>query len=106
MNTLYFDKRKSGLSLIDDLPWGVHFCHFYETREDILDILLPYFRAGLENNELCLWVTAGPIGTAEAKEALLQAVPDFKGYARRGQIEIISHLRWRAGEKMPAGHLA
>jgi len=106
MNTLHFDKRKSGLTLIDDLPWGVHFCQFYQTQEDILGILLPYFRAGLENNELCLWVTAGPVNTAEAKEALRKAVPGFESYARSGQMEIISCRRWRAGEKMPASNLS
>ncbi len=46
------EMRKSGIELVDDLPWGTHFCQFYETKEDLLTTLIPYFRAGLENNEL------------------------------------------------------
>lgn len=50
-------KRNSGIALVGDLPWGSHFCQFYTTKQDMLDIVVPYFRAGLEGNELCVWVT-------------------------------------------------
>lgn len=53
--------RKSGIALAGDLPWGKHFCLFYETREDLFDILIPYFKAGLEKNERCLWVLSEPL---------------------------------------------
>jgi len=43
--------RRSGLELIGDVPWGTHFCQFYETKQDLIDTLVPYFRAGLEDNE-------------------------------------------------------
>ena len=46
--------RKTGISVIGDRPWGTHFCRFYETKRDLLDTLVPYFKAGLENNEFCL----------------------------------------------------
>ncbi len=74
---MHFDKRKSGISLIDDLPWGSHFCQFYQTRKDLLDILVPYFKAGLENNELCVWVTPEGLDVEVAKKALKKAVPPF-----------------------------
>ena len=44
-------KRKMGIQFIDNAPWGAHFCLFYETKEDLLDMLIPYFKAGFENNE-------------------------------------------------------
>jgi hypothetical protein len=53
--------RKSGIDIIGDLPWGAHFCQFYQTKEDLMDILVPYFKAGLENNEFCLWFTLYPV---------------------------------------------
>ncbi|WP_229391193.1 PocR ligand-binding domain-containing protein [Methanosarcina sp. DH2] len=81
--------RKSGIDIIGDVPWGTHFCQFYQTKEDLIEIIVPYFKAGLENNELCLWVTSEPLKTNEAKEALERAVPDLKIYLDRGQIEII-----------------
>lgn len=36
--------RKTGIGVVGDIHWGPHFCHFYETKEDLLDILPPYFR--------------------------------------------------------------
>lgn len=91
---MQFDKRKSGISSIGDLPWGSHFCQFYQTKEDLLDILVPYFRAGLENNEFCLWVISRPLGAADVKKALEKAVPHFEEYAEKGQMEIIPYYRW------------
>ena len=25
-----------------DIPWGTHVCQFYQTKEDLVDILVPY----------------------------------------------------------------
>ncbi|MHC4363643.1 MAG: MEDS domain-containing protein, partial [Planctomycetota bacterium] len=43
--------RNSGIKVIGDVPWGTHLCQFYKTKEDLIDILVPYFKAGLQNNE-------------------------------------------------------
>lgn len=86
--------RKTGIELIGDVPWGTHFCQFYQTKEDLIDILVPYFRAGLENNEFCMWVTAEPLNAEEAKKAMEKALPDFLRYLENGQIEIISYRDW------------
>ncbi len=83
--------RKSGIDIIGDVPWGTHFCQFYQTKEDLVDILVPYFKAGLENNEFCLWITSQPLEVEEAIEALRKAVPDADVYLEKGQIEIISY---------------
>ena len=93
---MQFDKRKSGISLIDDLPWGSHFCQFYQTRKDLLDKLVPYFKAGLESNELCVWVTTEPLSTEDVRKALEKALPNFENYAENGQIEIIPDRMWLA----------
>ncbi len=81
--------RKSGIDIIGDVPWGAHFCQFYQTKEDLTDILVPFFKAGLENNEFCIWVTSQPLEVEEAKEALEKAIPDIDVYLEKGQIEII-----------------
>ncbi len=86
--------RPSGIDMIGDIPWGTHFCHFYETKKDLLSILVSYFRAGLENNEYCLWVTAPHISVEEAYGALEAAVPGFDRYLQRGTIEIVTHIDW------------
>lgn len=59
--------RRSGIDLVGDIPWGMHFCQFYETKGDLIDILVPYFKAGLESNEFCMWVTADPLDVEEAQ---------------------------------------
>ncbi|MDA8241336.1 MAG: MEDS domain-containing protein [Nitrospiraceae bacterium] len=93
---MQFDRRKSGISLIDDLPWGSHFCQFYQAGKDLLDKLVPYFRAGLESNELCVWVTTEPLSAEDVRKALEKAVPNFENYAESGQIEIIPDRMWLA----------
>jgi hypothetical protein len=44
--------RKSGIDIVDDVPWGTHFCQFYETPEDLTSILVPYFKTGLLETSL------------------------------------------------------
>ena len=90
--------RKSGIDIIGDIPWGTHFCQFYQTKEDLTDVLVPYFKAGLENNEFCMWVTSQPLGVEDAKEALRRFVPDIDVYLERGQIEIIPYTYWYVKE--------
>jgi len=86
--------RKTGIDVIGDAPWGTHFCQFYETKEDLVDVLVPYFKAGLENNEFCMWVTSEPLSEEEAREAMRKAVPNFDRYLKRGQIQIVPYTEW------------
>jgi PAS domain S-box-containing protein len=86
--------RKSGINVVGDLPWGTHFCHFYETQDDLLDILIPFFKTGLENNEFCLWIVSDPLPQEEATAALSRAVPDLDRRLESGDIEILSHSEW------------
>jgi PAS domain S-box-containing protein len=86
--------RKSGIDILGDIPWGSHLCQFYETKEDLIDLLVPYFKAGLENNEFCLWITCRPLAREEALQALRQALPDLDHYIAAQQIEVYSHKEW------------
>jgi PAS domain S-box-containing protein len=86
--------RKTGIAVVDSLPWGTHLCQFYETKQDLLDVLVPYFKTGLENNELCLWITSEPLKESEAREAMMEAVWHFDSYLGRGQMEIVPYGDW------------
>lgn len=88
--------RKSGIDIIGDAPFGTHFCLFYNTREELLEILVPYFKAGLENNEFCMWITSEPLGVEDARTALRNSVEELDDYIDHGQIEIIEHAQWYA----------
>jgi len=88
--------RNSGISIVNGVPWGTHFCTFYETKQDLLDILIPFFKAGLDGNEFCLWIVSNSelITSEEAKAALGHAVPRLDQDLSEGRIEIVPHDQW------------
>ncbi|HQT96977.1 MAG: MEDS domain-containing protein [Desulfobacteria bacterium] len=87
-------KRDSGITFLGDLPWGSHFCQFFKTKKDLRDILVPYFRAGIENNECCIWVTSDFFTTDDALKAMKKGVPGFERYLANRQMEIFPHTDW------------
>ena len=86
--------RNTGLRIIGQMPWGSHLCQFYHTKRDLLEILLPYFKAGLKNNEFCMWITSEPLSAKEAKNALKREVKNLDRLIKKGQIEILDYSRW------------
>ena len=88
--------RKTGINVVGDLPWGAHFCYFYETKQDLLDILIPYFKTGLENKEFCLWVISNSelLTVEEATSALRTALPELDRYVTERSIEVVGHEDW------------
>ncbi|MFH1504360.1 MAG: PAS domain S-box protein [Candidatus Omnitrophota bacterium] len=86
--------RESGIDIAGFIPWGSHFCVFYQSKEDLLDILAPYFKAGLENNEFCVWITSELFSIDEAENAMRKIMPDFQDYLVKGQMEILPHTQW------------
>ncbi len=75
-----YELRKTGIPALGDIAWASHLCHFYETKQDLLDILLPYFAAGLENNEFCLSVLSDPLNADEAVAALSPQISRLKSF--------------------------
>jgi PAS domain S-box-containing protein len=88
------EMRKTGVDVVGDIPWGTHFCLFYETRADLLETLVSYCKVGLENQEFCLWVVAEPLTGEDARHALKRAVPDLDQYLADQSIEIIAAREW------------
>jgi C4-dicarboxylate-specific signal transduction histidine kinase len=88
------EMRKTGVEVVGDMPWGTHFCLFYETSADLLETLVPYCKAGLENQEFCLWVVAEPLTGEDARQALKRAVPDLDQYLDEHSIEIVVARDW------------
>src|SRR5260370_38173419 len=88
------EMRKTGVEVVGDMPWGTHFCLFYETTADLLETLVSYCKAGLESQEFCLWVVAEPLAVEDAKSALKRAVTDFDRYLNDHSIEIVAARDW------------
>lgn len=94
MNHLLNSQTYSGIEVLGNMSWGTHFCQFYNTTQDLLEILVPYFKTGLESNEFCLWIISDPINIKDATEALKKAVPELDRYLIEQKIEILSHKDW------------
>lgn len=82
--------RDTGIKAVGEMPWGTHFCHFYKTSEDLLLVLVPFFKAGLENGEFCLWLTSEPLTGELALRSLKAAIPDLDQHLAHKNIEIVS----------------
>jgi transcriptional regulator with GAF, ATPase, and Fis domain len=86
--------RQTGISVVGDMAWGTHFCHFFDTSEDLLETLVPYFKAGLESNELCVWVLSQPLSEQEVLNAMSGAVAGFDRYLTERRIEMFWDREW------------
>jgi DNA-binding CsgD family transcriptional regulator len=86
--------RSSGLNVRGMMSWETHYCLFYETAEDLLDTLVPYFLAGLVSNEFCIWAVSEPLTVDDARTALRRAVPDFDRHLAAGSMDIVSGREW------------
>lgn len=93
MSQIKKELEKKYLQIICDAHFGKHFCQFYKTKNDLIDILIPYLEAGLKKNEYCLWVTSDMI-TPEEAIASLKEMPGFEESLEKGQIEILTTNEW------------
>jgi PAS domain S-box-containing protein len=71
-----------------------HAAVFYRTPEEFLQILVPFFKEGLEQGQRCLWLVAPSIRLDDAKSALQRAVGDVEAFVRKGQLEFVAAEEW------------
>ena len=83
-----------GVPGIAPVPYGIHVCQFYETRADLAAALVPYFSAGLQAGERCIWITAPPLGAADAAAALRERGLDVAAALAKGGLVIREHSDW------------
>ncbi|MCL4416397.1 MAG: MEDS domain-containing protein [Actinobacteria bacterium] len=109
-NSLLFkenmEARRTGIDIIKEIPWGTHFCQLYNTKDDLIEILVPYFKAGLESNEYCIWVTSESLPETKAMHALAGSMPDLDGYLKKKQLEIFNYSElYTKGGSFKAGRV-
>jgi hypothetical protein len=85
-----------GLPGIGAIPFGMHACHFYRDRDDLVAALVPYFIAGLSRGERCLWVTAPPLPAREAMRALGDAWKGVDDAVQSGALRTLDFDQWYA----------
>jgi DNA-binding CsgD family transcriptional regulator len=86
--------RKTGIRVLEDMPWGAHICMFYESKADLLDAAVSYFEAGLDSNEFCMWVISDPITTEDAKSSLRRNISDFDRHLSNARFELVQGSEW------------
>jgi DNA-binding CsgD family transcriptional regulator len=86
--------RPTGIPFIEALPWGSHICAFYSSSQDLVDLSVRYFTAGLLNNEFCLWITPEELRAREAAASIRKALPDNDRKLLEHQLEIVSQKDW------------
>jgi hypothetical protein len=69
--------------------WGRHVALFYERKDDLTEICVPFLTAGLESNEVCVWLIAEPLSERDAWRALGDSVPALDRYRADLRIEIL-----------------
>jgi len=88
------EMRETGIDVIGAVPWGFHICMFYRTPQDLIDILAPYLRTGLENGEFCLFITSKTSDSEKTAEKLGALIAGFDKYLKKGQIEITDYTKF------------
>ena len=87
-------KRRIGIPGIDGAAWGDHICVFYFSKAELLRLTIPYIKAGLEDDEFCMWITGEPVNEVEAFQALEQVLPNAADYLAQKRLEILPHTQW------------
>jgi len=63
---------------------------FYETEKDLCQIAASFFRTGVENNELCVWVVPPYMGIEGAKKSLGAEIEDLDAHIRKGRMKFMN----------------
>lgn len=82
-----------GIPGITTVPYGIHMCQFYVSRNDLIDGLLPYFLAGINHNERCIWIAADPLPSSEIK-AEIGSDRLFQKALASGQLTLLDGNEW------------
>ncbi len=86
-------KRRVGIPGTKNIQWGEHLCAFFYTKADLLNLVVPYIKAGLEDNEFYLWITEENM-EREALESLTRVLPEALQYVSQKQLEIVPASQW------------
>src|SRR5665648_1190405 len=75
------EKSDSCIDFVADMPAGSHFNIFYESMDELVDVLVSFIKAGLENNDFCAWRLFDPLINVDwARRILKNAGIDADAY--------------------------
>lgn len=78
------DQPKALPAVLADAKHGSHICAFYETHDDLIDLVLPFFTARANRGELCVWMMPdGVSDEAKVRTSLTLAERGIEPYRAR-----------------------
>ncbi|HEC37417.1 MAG TPA: hypothetical protein ENI29_04215 [bacterium] len=80
--------------VLERLSFGTHFCYLYDNKSDLLDVLVSFFKSGLENNECCIWVISVDLSKKEVVESLRKEVKNLDSYLSKNQLNLFEYDEW------------
>jgi len=84
----------SHFDLLHDVVPGRHFYQFYKSQNDLLQVLVSYWKAGIEKNNFCFWVVPYFLSVENARQFLSDEIPQFRFYEAKGGFELEPHVAW------------
>lgn len=88
------ETRNSGITGLGKIRWGEHLCFFYNGKQELLKLVAPFIAAGLQNNELCMWITGGLVTESDAIQALEAVLPQTQEYVTANQLDVLPYDGW------------
>jgi hypothetical protein len=85
-----------GIPGVGAVPYGIHMCHFYPSRQELLDGLIPYYQAGLQSKERCLWIASAPLPAVEIRTEVAK-LSEMASALETGQLQILDAIEWHGG---------
>ena len=81
--------------LFSSVQQSPHISAVYEDIEELTELLVAYFKQGIERGEYCLWISPDELATERAKNELKKTV-DIEHYLVSSQLEIL-----KSAESLP-----
>ena len=79
-----------GLPGVGAVPVGMHSCHFYSDRQQLIDALVPFTLAGLQANERCLIIASAPLPARDLVRELRQSWDGVEEAIHSGALRVLN----------------
>lgn len=94
---------RCGLPGIEQIPYGIHMCHFYPEHAALVAAVVPFVAAGLERHECCFWLTPQSFEGSDARRQLEQTGVDVDAAVHSGALHLHDSREWyRTTAGMPS----
>ena len=65
-------------SVLASIKHGSHSCAFYETDDDLIDLVIPFLSSRADRDELCVWMMPDSVCDAERTRAAERGIEPYR----------------------------